>query len=490
MAWEEKERQSDQIRLLAFDWIVLVRDICKRWYLIVTVALLAGMGAYLVSDMRFVPQYTTNTTFVVSAQDSSANVYQNLSAATNLASVFSEVLNSSILRTTVLEQAGLETFEGTIQAGAIPETNLLTLRVTDANPRTAFLVTKAIVENHQVVSYQVMGDLVLEVLQEPKVPTAPSNSSMAMHYLKRVTLLAAAAMCVLLGVVSYMQDTIRSRTEAKEKLNCRCLGEICHERKYKTLRALLKRKKTSILITSPATSFQFVETFRKLRRKVERYLPKEGGVLLVTSVLENEGKSTVAVNLALALARKNKRVLLVEGDLRKPACHKILNWDAQELGIADVILKKVTLEEAVVTDQQTGLDLLPEHRSVLASGDLVGDEGMADLLETARCTYDYVVIDTPPMSVATDAESLSELTDGVLLVVRQNGVTADAANQALAALHKTNTKVLGCVLSNVYTSFVSSLSGNYEYGYGYGYGYGYHYRYGSEGSGEKGKIAE
>lgn len=209
---------------------------------------------------------------------------------------------------------------------------------------------------------------------------------------------------------------------------------------------------------------------------------------MVTSVLENEGKSTVAVNLALALARKNKRVLLMEGDLRKPACHKVLDLETKESGTVDVIMKKATLAETVVTDQQTGLDLLPEHRSILASGDLVSDEGMVELLETARLKYDYVVIDTPPMSVATDAESLAELTDGVLLVIRQNGVTAEAANQALASLHKTNTKVLGCVLSNVYTSFFSSLSGNY--GYGYGYGYGYNYRYGSEDHGEKGKIAE
>lgn len=486
MAWEENERQSDQIRLLSFDWIVLIRDICKRWYLIVTVAVLAGIAAYLISDIRYVPNYTTTTTFVVSKQDSSATVYQNLSATTSLASVFSEVLNSSILRTTVLEQVGLDSFEGTIQAGAVPETNLLTLQVTDANPRTAFLVTKAIVENHKVVSYQVMGDTVLEVLQKPKVPTYPSNSSMAMRNLKRATVIAAVAMCVLLGVISYLRDTIRSRTEAKEKLDCRCLGEICHERKYKTLRAMLKRKKTSILITNPATSFQFVETFRKLRRKVERYLPKEGGVLMVTSILENEGKSTVSVNLAMALARKNKRVLLVEADLRKPACHKILDLDAHGAGTIDVILKNATLDEAVITDQQTGLDLLPEHRSILSSGDLVGDTGMAELLETARLKYDYVVMDTPPMSVATDAESLAELTDGTLLVIRQNGVTADAANQALTSLRRTKTKVLGCVLSNVYTSFMSSVGGSY----GYGYGYGYNYRYGSEGHGKKGKIAE
>lgn len=488
MAWEENERQTDQIRLLSFDWIVLIRDICKRWYLVVAVALIAGMAAYLISDVRYVPNYTTTTTFVVSKRDSSATVYQNLNATTNLAAVFSEVLNSSILRTTVLDQVGRDSFNGTIQAGAIPETNLLTLHVTDSNPRTAFLVTKAIIENHQVVSYQVMGDTVMEVLQEPKVPTRPSNSSMAMRNLQRATLLAAVAMCVLLGVLSYMRDTIRSRTEAKEKLNCRWLGEIHHERKYKTLRALFKRRKASILITNPATSFEFVETFRKLRRKVERYLPEGGGVLMVTSVLENEGKSTVAVNLALALARKHQRVLLVEGDLRKPACHKVLDLDAGKVGTIDVITKNATLEEAVITNQQTGLDLLPEHRSILASGDLVSEAGMADLLETARHQYDYVVIDTPPMSVATDAESLADLSDGVLLVIRQNGVTADAANQALAALHGTKAKVLGCVLSNVYTSFWPSMGGSYSYGYGYGYGYSY--RYGGEDQGKKGKIAE
>lgn len=475
MAWEETQQQTDQIRLLSFDWIVLIRDICKRWYLVVAVALIAGMAAYLVSDLRYVPQYTTTTTFVVSKQDSSSSVYQNLSATTNLASVFSEVLNSSILRTTVLNQVGLESFDGTIRAGAIPETNLLTLTVTDDDPRTAFLVTKAIVENHQVVSYQVLGDTVMEVLQKPKVPTYPSNSSGASRNMKRVTVLAAVAMVALLGVLSYLRDTVRSRTEAKEKLDCRFLGEVQHERKYKTLRAMLRRSKTSILVTNPATSFGFVETFRKLRRKVERYLPEDGGVVMVTSVLENEGKSTVAVNLALSLARKGKRVLLVEGDLRKSACHKILGLDASGTGTIDVIAKRASLEEAVVTEQQTGLALLPEHRSLLSSGDLVSDEGMADLVEQARQKYEYVVIDTPPMSVATDAESLADLADGTILVIRQNGVTADAANQALAALHKTKAKVLGCVLSNVYTSLLSSVGGTY--GYGYGYGYGYKYRY-------------
>lgn len=470
MAWEENERHTEQSQWISFDWFILVRDVCKRWYLVLTVALIAGMVAYVISDLSYVPKYTTTTTFVVSKQDSASSVYQNLSATTDLATVFSEVLNSSLLRSAVLEQVGLESFNGSIQAGVVPETNLLTLQVTDSNPRTAFLVTQAILDNHQIVSHLVMGDTVMEVLQEPKVPSYPANVSMAMYNLKRVTLLVAATMCVLLGAKSYFKDTVRSRTEAKEKLDCRWLGEIYHERKYKTLVAMLRRKKNSILITNPATSFGYVETFRKLCRKVERYMPKDGGVLMVTSVLENEGKSTMAVNLALSMARRGKRVLLMDGDLRKPACHKILDIKVHKPSGVDVIMGIAPLDDAVVSNVQSGLDVLPESRAVMASGDIIGEAGMERLLTIARRKYDYVIVDTPPMSAATDAECLAGLTDGALMVVRQNRATADAVNQAVAALHDTGSRVIGCVLSDVYTSKLSVGGDNYGYGYYYGYG--------------------
>ena len=95
---ENTENQAAQSGLISFHPITIVRDVLKRWYLIVAVAVLAGIAAYIVSDQLYVPTYSTTTTFVVSAKGSSTTVYQNLSATTNLASVFSEVLNSSILR--------------------------------------------------------------------------------------------------------------------------------------------------------------------------------------------------------------------------------------------------------------------------------------------------------------------------------------------------------------------------------------------------------
>ena len=124
---ENREQHSAPAGQLSLDPVTVVRDILKRWYLIVVAAVIAGMAAYTASGLFYVPSYQTTTTFVVSARGSSTTVYQNLSATTNLASVFSEVLNSSILREAILEELGMDSFDGTISASAVPETNLLTL---------------------------------------------------------------------------------------------------------------------------------------------------------------------------------------------------------------------------------------------------------------------------------------------------------------------------------------------------------------------------
>lgn len=480
---ENKENQAEQIELISLNPGIILRDVLKRWYLIVVAALLAGMIAYTASDLLYVPAYSTTTTFVVSVQGSSTTVYQNLSATSNLATVFSEVLNSSLLRSAILEELGMTSFDGTISASAVEETNLLTMKVTASDPRTAFLVTQAVIENHQIVSYQVLGDTILEVLQAPKVPVSPVNQKASLSYMKKASVLAAAAVILLLAFLSYKRDVIRSKQEAEKRLDCRILGEIGHERKYKTLWAAMKRRKTSILITNPSSSFLFVETIRKLRRRVEKQMPADGRVLMVTSVIENEGKSTVAVNLALAFAQKGKRVLLLDCDLRKPACHKILEYPWEGAGTIDVANGSASLENTVVQMKNTNLFLLLQRRSTRNSTDISGSDGMAALIQKAKECFDFVVIDTPPMSVAPDVECIMELADASLLVVQQNMVQADVINHAITALQGAQSKLLGCVVNNVHGV---SLSHGGGYGYGYGYGrYGKYGKYGGYGTADK-----
>ena len=176
----------------SFDPIILLLDVAKRWLLILLVAVMAGVGTYILQDATYEPVYKTTTTFVVTTQDSASTVYSNLTSASTLATVFSDLLNSTLLRKVILEHAELSGFNGTIQASAIPETNLLTMTVTASDPRSAFLMAQGIITHHGELTGQIVDDIVLEVLQRPSVPTAPSNASNAIGQMKRMALLAAA----------------------------------------------------------------------------------------------------------------------------------------------------------------------------------------------------------------------------------------------------------------------------------------------------------
>lgn len=471
---EEKEMRPEQKTPFPFDPIVLVRDAVSNWFLIVVVALIVGMAAYVYTDSGYEPSYSTTATLVLTTRDSSSTVYDSLHATSSLATVFTEILNSSVMRSNIQRELQTDALDATIYATAIESTNLLTVYVSSGSPRTAFQVMQILLEQHHHVTYEVMGDIVLEVLEAPTVPVTPSNAVNSTSAFRRAVVLSAAALFALLLAVSYFKDVVRSKDEAEEKLDCWCLGEIRHERKRMTLRDRLLRKKRSILITDPMTQFRYVTTLSKLSRRVEQHMHK-GKVLLVTSVMENEGKSTVSANLALALSRKYPKVLLMDCDLRKPACRKIMGQEIPAISTQDVIRGKATVEQAAVPDKRSRLNMILAKRSnAREAAELIASGGLGAMIAQARECYDYVIIDLPPMSAAPDTEAVVEYVDASLLVIRQNGVMTTDLNRAIADLQRGEAKLLGCVINNVHSTELLS-------GEGYGTGYGRYGRYGGYG---------
>ncbi len=454
-----QQQQNNRRDLLPFDPIVILFDVLRQWFLVVTVVLIVAVAAYIVRDSSYRPVYRANATLVVTTRSSYSSIYNNIDSTSSLASVFTEILNSSLLRSKVLEEAGLSHFGGRISATMITNTNLLNLRVEDQDPRAAFLVIKAIIENHEIVTYSVIGDIVVEVLQVPTVPTVPVNRDDAVQVMIRAAQIAGIASCLLLALLSYRRDAVRSRSEAERKLDCWCLGEIHHENKYKTLADYFRRRKKGILITKPETGFQYVSTISKLRQRVVQHM-HSGSVLIVTSVMENEGKSTVAANLALDLAKKHGNVLLLDCDLHKPAAHKLLELPDDSKTLVDVLSGGTPIQDAVFQEKICGLDVIPAKKTNnRVASELITSEALKQLVQVLRQQYRYIVIDLPPMSVSTDTECVMDLADASLLVVRQNQCSASALNRAIATLQKDKVKLLGCVLNNVYTTFLSSGEG-------------------------------
>lgn len=459
--------------------ISILRDILKEWWVILLVALSASMLTYVVVSKTHTDRYTAASTFVVYGKGMNVNIYNNLTTAQEMAEQFSEILKSNVLRKKVEQDLEMNISDVVSEASIIPESNMMVLQVTGDSPMKAYKVLHSIMNNYNTVSDYVLSSVILEEIQPAMIPAGPSNAIAIDSYRKRAFMAAAFLMLVLIGIFSYMKDTIKGESDVSAKLDMRLLGSIPHEQKNKSvLRRLKKQLQISMLINNPVLSFRYVEQYRMLASKVLSRMKHSGAkVLLVTSVTENEGKSTVAANLAMAMSQEQKKVLLIDCDFRKPAQYKIFQKDREEIPDFGEILKQNGKDNAIIKQISSGEFYAVFNSSPLDdAAEVVGNGAFGVMMEYFRQEMDYIVLDTPPMAMVADAEELAPFADAAVMVIKQDRVYAQDINDAADALENTGTPVLGCVFNDVRTEIVPFIGTGGAYGYGYGYGrYGNYY---------------
>lgn len=180
-------------------------------------------------------------------------------------------------------------------------------------------------------------------------------------------------------------------------------------------------------------------------------------VLTVTSSIPNEGKSTISIELARALAGGGKRALLVEGDMRWRNLASMVGAHALN-GVYAVLSGRVSLASAVVETSHKGLYFLDCEPNIPNPVDIISSKSFRTFLQEARAAYDYVVIDTPPLSAFVDASVFASMADGTVLVVRQNFVRQDDLESAYEQLKKAKANVIGAVMN-----FCDSETSEYHY---------------------------
>lgn len=227
----------------------------------------------------------------------------------------------------------------------------------------------------------------------------------------------------------------------------------------------------TITITSSDAPFQFVEAYKSLRTNLQfASVNREHKRIVVTSSIPGEGKSTVSINLALAVAGGEGRVLLVDADLRKPTLHRYLHLNGTKIGGLSSILSSVKKsEECIIHFSDTRINFLSAGPIPPNPAELLGSRRMEMLIESLSSQYDYIIFDTPPVSVVTDAAVLSKLTDGVIFVVRQNYATIETAQLAKRNLENVGATVIGSVLNDFKAD--KSNNSNYQHYRKYEYAY-------------------
>ena len=240
-----------------------------------------------------------------------------------------------------------------------------------------------------------------------------------------------------------------------------------------------KRAQTK-LVTTSASGSPAAEAYRSLRTNLQ-FISRDGSmrVISVTSPLAGEGKTTTVANLATTLALTGKRVMALSADLRKPRLHRFFGLD-NEQGLSSVLAGQAQLAE--VARRVEGLDSL----RIVTSGpvppnpaELLSSDEMESLLRDLRSSADYVVIDTPPALVVSDAMIVASRVDGIVVVVDADETTSGAASHTIDQLEQVGGNVLGSVLNRFDPSKAR------YYSYAGRYAYRYHYRHEDSGTGDR-----
>ncbi|MET7466280.1 polysaccharide biosynthesis tyrosine autokinase [Nonomuraea sp. NPDC005501] len=437
----------------------------RNWLLLVLALIIGGTAAVTVTE-HTPPRYAATITMLVSAHDketTTATAYQAVLLSQQRVKSYANLLTSRRLVGQIASagstESDIDRLRDNITAEAVPDTVLLRATVVDGDPKQAARMANALGER--------FADLI-DVIERPfprkrptvkvtvvdpaRVPEMPVSPRPLINLAVGLIIALLVAMGTL-ALRDRLDTTVKTSEALREASQRPTLGIIAYERSAKNHPLIVRRKGGS----------SRAEAFRSLRTNLQFIgVDRQPKSLVVTSCLPNEGKSSTSSNLAIALAQAGWRVLLVDGDLRRPRLPDYFGIEGG-IGLTDVLIGKVSLQSVIQTWGESRLFVLPCGQIPPNPSELLGSGGMRQLLAELTADYDIVIIDAPPLLPVTDAATLSALCDGTILVARHGRTRHEHIVRGTELLSRVNARVVGTVLN-----FIPAKAGRYD-GYGYKY---------------------
>ena len=411
----------------------------------------------LMSWNSYTPRYEASASFTVKVTNPfyADQQYYNTAAAEQMAKTFPYIITSGVMNSHIKEVLGID-YVPSISAEALGNTNIFTLKVTASDPQLAYDVLNCVMAEYPSVAEFVIGPTTLSLLDESGLPAAPVN---------RLSITDSAVKGCVVGIGLWLglallywltHRTINSEDELGKLVNLPCLGRLPLVRGY----GKGKHGGVCPIVTARNDKLGFNESVRLLRVRVERELVKRNGkVIMVTSSIADEGKTTVSINLATALAQQGKETLLVDCDLRNPSIAEALGQNS-ELGFSEYLRGECGLKDIFFRLRTENLYAVFGGRAISGKEGLLSRKTASEFLAGARQAFDYVILDTPPSAWMADAAEIGALSDGILLTVRQDFVSRQQILEGVQVLGDSGRPIIGCVL-NMTSS--GSEKGRYSY---------------------------
>ena len=474
------EHKVDQAELEKIDIFRILQEFGKAmgrlWWLVLVLAVACGGALGLRAWRSYTPMYASEVTFTIQMDSNSltdiggSTSYYDKATAEQLTKTFPYLVQSELMQTKLRQAMGVDRLNGSISAQTVENTNLFSLRVTSTSAQDAYDILMAVTQVYPQVADYVIGNTQMNLLTVPEVARAPYNAFRPARTVCKGAALGCALGLAVVLLYALTRRSIRDPEDIRRRLNLQCIATLPRVTFKRRGREIDRR----ISIRNQRVTSAFQESVRSMRMKFLRQAQKQHAqVILVTSTLPGEGKTTVAVNLALSLSQSGARVILVDLDLRKPSVKKALGVETPSRGVPELLSgeEKESVLEALIPVEGSTLRLLAGDRPAQDARQQLTSRRLGALVDQLRREAEYVVLDTPPCGLLADSAGLTRLADGTLYVLRSGAVEMSHIVDSLQFLSETGTPLMGCVLNGVQT-------GQGGYGYGYGYGYGGYRSYG------------
>lgn len=440
-----------------------VKLLHARW-ITVCVTLAATLIAAAALTLMTTPLYQASTRLFVStsAGSSLAETYQGNRFSQERVLSYAELLMGTTLAQRTIDKLGLDMSAAELQkhvkASAKLDTVLLNVEVLDSSPVRARDIANTLSDEFVILVRQLetpdRGDqpnarVVVEqratIPQHPVVPNTSRNIAIGLA----LGLLLGISIAVLRDM---LDNTVKDRQALEEITGSGIVGSI----------PLDKERRKQAAISFDSDNMGSSEAFRKLRTNLQFLnVDNPPRVIVVTSSMPSEGKSTTAINIALALAEAEHSVVLVDGDLRRPTLHKYLDL-VGSVGFSTVLSGAASLDDALQKTRFPGLTVLTSGAIPPNPSELLGSLAARKLLGELRTRFDYVIVDSTPLLAVTDAAILAAGADGVLLISRFGQTKREQLVHAVESLRSVGAPLLGAVFTMTPTRRRNSA---YSYGY-------------------------
>lgn len=319
--------------------------------------------------------------------------------------------------------------------------NLFTVYVSTNNYKNTNIFLENFKKIYPEWASDSVGTVELQIADESQAGKTPSNPY-SLPKSAGMGAVAGIAVCFVVATIYVLSSkTVRKESDMKKVTVKSCITVIPDVK----LKKRINSQKEQLLITNRRVDWGFRQSILGAQSRIERQMEKENKrVLLVSSTLPEEGKSLFALNLALAFEQREKNVLVIDGDLRNPSIGKLFGLEEGHKGLSDYFKNGSSLEEIIQT--KDNIDVICGGSIRNKASSILKKKEMDQLMEILINSYDYIIIDTPPSALFTDASMLSEYADAVVYAVRHDKPTIKETKEGIEPFIRSE-KLLGYVIN-------------------------------------------